>query len=315
MVPQAASNTALLDLRGSQLAVLNPEMPPWVERLTDIDEQALPLETPHGLLVVLSEDTSEANGLLFQLIYRRDPGGVVKINFLNTSYKRAVPEVTLESDGDGLTSKTLALKTPGIRYLVVSASHADALTTLLLSRTGKVKVAQALDARLGDDPVSVFQRHLVTRFAYEDQELFGRIRAELMADSERLSEEEILELEVALEEQPLLAAVSFRIKGVDPAKRVYVEVNGQGPVAAHYTLPDLADPGYVGKLRQSETAMSFQYLEPVVAKAILPGHLWRTGESNSIRIYLSEDHPDVDVSEVQLELKYPWEKFNYILEP
>ncbi|MEM1058126.1 MAG: hypothetical protein AAGK14_02665 [Verrucomicrobiota bacterium] len=313
LVGEAAAHTALLDLRGDELAILNPAPPSWVRALEPLEESVLPLDTPHGLLIELGETVSVGPGVQMQVLLRS--GGTVRINALSASFQRVMPEVAWELEGNGLASRTETLRAEGIRYLIVSGGDPDTLHTMLLSVLGNQRVLKALDTDYGDAPGSMFQRGYAGALRYRDQELFGRIRAELMNGSERLTARDVIEFEIQPEELPLLTVLAFQVRGIDPASHLLVDVNGRGPLLVHYTLPDLADPGYVGRLRPGGDRMSFQYLEPVHAKAVIPEDWLRLEASNTLRIYLPDEHPGVDISEVQLELKYPWSKFTYTLEP
>jgi len=60
--------------------------------------------------------------------------------------------------------------------------------------------------------------------------------------------------------------------------------------------------------------MRFQYTGWVRGQAVLPGKVLHSG-TNQIVVSLAEDGGPIAVRNVELQLKYNWKHFDYILSP
>ena len=173
-------------------------------------------------------------------------------------------------------------------------------------------------------PASVDQRDLVTttfnvtptlRAPAQDSQHFGTVTATLAAETIRIgvTPEEAAGFEFQLEAQPLLALLTFEVATpeVEAAPRVVVNGNDLGPAAL--VMPDLADPGYRGKMQALVPQMQFQYTGWMRAQKIVPATLLRTG-TNDVFILNGGSSPSA-VRATQIQLKYMWEKADYLLKP
>jgi hypothetical protein len=77
-------------------------------------------------------------------------------------------------------------------------------------------------------------------------------------------------------------------------------------------IPDLADPGYRGESESMTTEMHFQYTGWLRAQKVLPVSNLKTGP-NDILIIAGPGTPASAIRATQVQLKYLWEKSDYLL--
>ncbi len=221
-----------------------------------------------------------------------------------------------------LTSEGITIPAEGIDYLEINvpgdgSTLRQALITSLRPKTG----LEAIDfpgepvpsAETGPPSPAPAERE-----EYTDTLRYGRVRAVLdpgviKIDPGFSPEDGTLTFEFELASAPLMAMVTFEILNADPAAPLQAWVNEQtlGPVAVQ--LPDLSDPGYTGIARSLEP-MAFQYAGWVKAQKVIPGRYLRRGE-NRFSIRLPHGNSSVAIRNVEIQLKHPWKKLDYILSP
>ncbi len=91
-------------------------------------------------------------------------------------------------------------------------------------------------------------------------------------------------------------------------------MNGQslGPVSL--ALPDLADPGYRGETERMIDGMRFRYTGWVRAQKLVAGAKLRAG-MNDLVIIGGPATPASAIRATQIQLKYLWDKSDYLLDP
>ena len=117
-----------------------------------------------------------------------------------------------------------------------------------------------------------------------------------------------------LEAEPLIALLTFEVASpqIEAAPEVYV--NGEDIGAASLVLPDLADPGYRGLSLSLLATMKFQYTRGIRAQKIVPASLLKAG-TNDVIILAGAGTSASAIRETQIQLKYLWDKSDYLLEP
>jgi hypothetical protein len=108
--------------------------------------------------------------------------------------------------------------------------------------------------------------------------------------------------------------LTSQVLGTDIAAPPLVRVNGHDPEAATLFLPDLADPGYQGNARENDSLLSFRYTGWLRAQKVIPGE-WLTAGLNTVTLELSNGSEAVAVRSVEVQLKYNWDRFDYVLSP
>jgi hypothetical protein len=88
-------------------------------------------------------------------------------------------------------------------------------------------------------------------------------------------------------------------------------VNGQEVGPANLTLPDLADPGFRESLVKK---MNFHYTGWLRAQKIVPADLLKSG-TNDIIVVNGGETGTAAIRATQIELKYLWDKSDYLLQP
>ena len=156
-----------------------------------------------------------------------------------------------------------------------------------------------------------------TRTHKDDGYLYGVVTARLQgAKAMRLNAADApaTTFEFQLERQPLVAVVSYEVLGATLNASPTVAVNQSPAVASEVYLPDLSDPGYRGETREDNPHMGFRYTGWVHAQKVIPGESLSAG-LNNLTISLSKGSDTVAIRSVQIQLKYNWEKLDYILAP
>ena len=112
----------------------------------------------------------------------------------------------------------------------------------------------------------------------------------------------------------MVAVITYQVLGANIAAPLMVRVNGHDAEASTYYLPDLADPAYQGRARESDSALSFQYTGWLRAQKVIAGESLTPG-LNNVALELSNGTDTVAVRSVEVQLKYNWDKFDYVLTP
>jgi hypothetical protein len=150
----------------------------------------------------------------------------------------------------------------------------------------------------------------------QDKEQFGTVTASLASETIPIgsSAQEGGAFQFGIEAQPLLALLTFEVASprLDAPPQVYVNGENVGPVAV--AMPDLADPGYRGQSESMSGQMHFQYTGWLRAQKILPVTSLKTG-TNDILIISGDGTSPSAIRSTQIQLKYLWEKSDYILQP
>lgn len=148
----------------------------------------------------------------------------------------------------------------------------------------------------------------------EDREQFGTVTATLAPETISIgsSVEKGATFQFPMEAQPLLALLTFEVASpkIDSPPEVYLNRDNLGPVSL--SLPELADPGYRGEMQSLVEHMSFHYTGWVRAQKIIPASKLKIG-SNDMIIVAGPDTPASAIRATQVQLKYLWEKSDYLL--
>jgi hypothetical protein len=150
----------------------------------------------------------------------------------------------------------------------------------------------------------------------QDMEQFGTVKATLAADTVRIGTTlpEGAAFQFGIEAEPLLALLTFEVANprIDTPPEVYV--NGQDVGPATLALPELADPAFRGQTESLVKRMNFHYTGWLHAQKIIPAEILRTG-TNDIVVVNGGETGTAAVRGTQIELKYLWDKSDYLLQP
>jgi hypothetical protein len=150
----------------------------------------------------------------------------------------------------------------------------------------------------------------------EDAEVFGTVTAPLTADTIPIgsSLQNGAAFQFGLEAQPLVALLTFEVASPQIEVPPEIYVNGQDIGPASLVLPDLADPAYRGLSLSLVQTMQFQYTGWVRAQRIVPASILKAG-TNDVIILAGAGTSASAIRETQIQLKYLWDKLDYLLEP
>jgi hypothetical protein len=148
----------------------------------------------------------------------------------------------------------------------------------------------------------------------EDVENFGTVTATLSADPIRIDGEtqESAAFQFPIEAQPLTALLTFEIANpsIDAPPEVYLNGQDVGPVSL--TLPDLADPAYRGEMEALTPQMHFHYTGWLRAQKIVPATMFKVG-ANDLVVANAAGSGSSAIRATQIQLKYIWDKSDYLL--
>jgi len=150
--------------------------------------------------------------------------------------------------------------------------------------------------------------------AEADVERFGTVTATLASEAIRFgASPQSAAFEFGIESVPLLAVLSFEVStvAIDSPPEVFLNGTSLGP--ASLTLPDLSDPGYRGEAERLVGPMRFRYTGWVRAQKLIPGQYLRAG-ANDLRVTGAPGTTDSAMRATQIQLKYLWEKSDYLLQ-
>jgi hypothetical protein len=149
----------------------------------------------------------------------------------------------------------------------------------------------------------------------QDLEHFGTVTATLSSETIPIGADAQhgATFEFGIESQPLLALLTFEVASprVDSPPEVYVNGEDVGP--ATLTLPELADPAYLGQVESLLKEMHFQYTGWLRAQKLIPVSDLKVG-SNSVIILGGAATSTSAIRGTQVQLKYLWEKSDYLLQ-
>ncbi|HST31425.1 MAG TPA: hypothetical protein VLK27_11375 [Chthoniobacterales bacterium] len=148
----------------------------------------------------------------------------------------------------------------------------------------------------------------------QDTERFGTVTATLASEAIQMGPdaEHAATFQFPIEQQPLMALLTFEVASprVDSPPQVYV--NSEDVGTATLTLPELADPGYRGESESMIKGMHFQYTGWLRAQKLIPVSSLKVG-ANDVMIIAGPETSASAVRGTQVQLKYLWEKSDYLL--
>jgi len=149
----------------------------------------------------------------------------------------------------------------------------------------------------------------------QDLEHFGTVTATLASDTVPVGSDAQrgAVFQFGIESQPLLALLTFEVASprIDSPPEVYV--NGEDIGAATFTLPELADPAYRGQMESLLKEMRFQYTGWLRTQKLIPVSNLKVG-TNDVTILSGSATPTSAIRGTQIQLKYLWEKSDYLLQ-
>jgi len=150
----------------------------------------------------------------------------------------------------------------------------------------------------------------------QDMENFGTVTATLAPETIHLGAQIDggATFQFGIERQPLLAMLTFEVASAQIGSPPEVYLNGQDIGPATLMLPELSDPAYRGEIEALLSQMRFRYTGWLRAQKIVPVSNLKAGD-NELTIANAAGTATSAVRAAQIQLKYLWEKSDYILRP
>ncbi len=188
---------------------------------------------------------------------------------------------------------------------------------VFLTWVGSTHVLQADDFPSDERVRHPFGGLAAARIPHDDTFLYGVVTAGLQDDKPLVLKPNGMAgatFQFELEQRPLFAIVTYEVLGATVGAPPVISVNGGPQGSSELHLPDLSDPGYQGESEEGKSEMTFRYTGWVSAQKTIPGDALVAG-LNNLRLELSSGSKPVAVRTVSIQLKYNWEKLDYLLSP
>jgi hypothetical protein len=323
----AAAASAWLDLRQNAKDGAVQSAPGWVEAITLIAGEKQPRADSVSIItaarknltvfrVRVKKPDDNYNLLYVRLFFNDRPDmrpEVVAWDASRSQLLRFGPlgvGIELESSDSCLVPmegvRNIDIEVPGDGMNVRSA-YLQWMTTNQLARNG---------SNSDSDMPQPFSPALPLRMSTQDVERFGTVTATLSPDTIRIGSaaQDAAVFQFPMEAQPLVALISFEIAQPRISSPPEIIVNGNDVGPAALMLPQLADPGYRGEMRALMHAMDFEYTGWIRAQKIVPASALQAG-NNVVNVINGVGARGSAIRSTQIELKYLWDKSDYILKP
>lgn len=312
------TGNAWIDLRQNAKAGAVQSVPNWVEAVTFIPADT---RTDPGALNVfrirLARPSDHSAILFFRLFFNDQTAVHPEIVAWDESGSQILRSGPIGLGIDLESSESVMIPMHGITTIDVEVpGDGNSVRGVYLEWMTSSELAHSARVGSQDAVPAPFAATLPLHAPTEDSAEFGTVTALLSADLVRIgpTADQGAVFEFGIESQPLLALITFEIANPRVDSPPEIIVNGQNLGPASLTMPGLADPGYRGEMRRLVSQMQFQYTGWLRAQKIVPASALHAG-TNDIAIVNGTDAPNAVIRATQVQLKYLWEKSDYILKP
>ena len=319
MSEQPTSFSVWLDLNVlSRPGAAKPAMPIWFESFQNEPVAAKDGEPPRTVYRLrLRRMPSLHRELLVRVFFDDLPGLQPAVSAWTESGRELFHSPTM-GVGAGLpTNETLIVPLDGADYIDIAVpGDGGSVRGVFASSVKDAVTKQTLDFKAVAEMQDPFGNLPAAQPGEDDAKLYGRVKATVDTGIVSLSRrgDTSGQWQFELTAQPLTAVVTFEVLNADLASPPVVTANSGEPGYASVHWPDLSDPGFRGESRPLEPAMRFQYTGWLRAQFVVPGNLLHSGQ-NAVNIGLGGDSGGIAIRNVELQLKYNWKHFDYILTP
>jgi len=315
---QSAAQSAWIDLRQHPRAASRPQSAPdWVEAVNMTSATGVDGAPRTVFRIRVSRPGNDYRIVFFRLFFDDEANARPEIVAWDELGSQVLRSGELGT-GIGLPSSdsvmipmnqvsTLDVEVPGDGK-TIRAAYLDWMTSS--------EVVHPVNAEHRDIIPEPFSSMPPLHSPEQDVEHFGTVTATLAKETIPMGSDaaHAAVFQFGIEEQPLLALMTFEVASprIDSPPEVYVNGEDLGP--ASISLPDLADPAYRGQSESLLKGMNFQYTGWVRAQKLVPVGNLKVG-TNEVIILSGAGGPASAVRGTQVQLKYPWEKSDYLLQP
>jgi hypothetical protein len=312
------SGNAWIDLRQNAKPGAVQSVPDWVEAVTFIPPDAQTnAAAPSVFRIRLARPGGHASVLFFRLFFNDQTSARPEIVAWDESGSQLLRSGPLGTGIDLESSESVMIPMHGITTIDVEVpGDGNSVRGAYLEWMSSSEMVHPPSAGSQDVIPKPFAATLALHAPAQDSEEFGAVTASLSADLIRIGStaSEAAAFEFGLESQPLLALITFEIASPRIDSPPEVIANGENVGIVSLVLPELADPGYRGEMRNIVSQMQFQYTGWLRAQKIVPVSALHAG-TNNITIINGPNAASAVIRATQIQLKYLWDKSDYILKP
>jgi hypothetical protein len=315
----AAPDSAWLDLRQIESSHATTQAaPPWVESVSFVSKQRNPEAPAHSTFRIrINRPNEDCQILLFRLFFDDNPKTAPELIAWDESGSQVLRSGSL-GEGTGLPT-SVSTVVPMIGVTAIDLEVPGDGRSIRGAYLDWMKTTTVMSPIHADHPKLVakqFETATPLKITTEDAELYGTVTAPLAHGTIPIgpSVKESASFQFDVESRPLVALLSFELASpqIDAAPEIYVNGTDLGVVSL--VLPDLADPGYRGLSRSLLDDMKFQYTGWVRGQITIPGSVLKAGTNNVIMM-AAAGTPRSALRGPQIQLKYLWDKADYLLLP
>ncbi len=314
-----APDSAWLDLRQIESSQATTQAAPaWVESVSFVSNQRNP-EAParSTFRIRIKRPNDDCQILLFRLFFDDNPKTQPELIAWDESGSQVLHSGSL-GEGTGLpTSVSTVVPMIGVTAIDLDVpGNGHSIRGAYLDWMKTTTVMSPIHAEHRELVAKQFETAAPLKVTAKDAELFGTVTAPLAHGTIPIgpSVKESASFQFDLEARPLVALLSFELASpqIDAAPEIYV--NGADLGVVSLVLPDLADPGYRGLSRSLLDDMKFQYTGWLRGQITIPGSVLKAG-TNNVTVMAAAGTPHSALRGPQIQLKYLWDKSDYLLLP
>jgi hypothetical protein len=317
-LPQPFVQSAWLDLRQKAPGNATPqEVPRWVETISLVPQPAREGVAQRTVFRIrITRPDRGLQMLLFRLFFDDKPEQRPTITVWDESGTQVIRSAPLGAGIDLPSSDTILLPMIGASCIdvevpgdgkTVRGAFMDWMTTRQVAHPSAAEPRQVIP-----EPFAAAAPLQARPYDFEN---FGAVTAMLAAETIRIgaSVQQGASFQFGLETQPLVALITFEVSSARIDSPPEIFVNGQNIGPAAMTLPDLADPAYRGETARLIDGMRFHYTGWMRAQKLVPASHLRGG-TNDLVIIGGPGTPVSAIRATQIQLKYVWDKSDYLLQ-
>jgi hypothetical protein len=314
---QSTAESAWIDLRQRPSATSRPQSAPsWVEAVNMTSTTGAD-GTPRSVFRIrVGRPAGDYQVIFFRLFFDDNANARPELVAWDESGSQVLRSGELGS-GVGLpSSDSVMIPMSGISTLDIEVpGDGKTIRGAYLDWMTSSEIVHPLNAEHRDIIPEPFSSLPPLHSPEQDLEHFGTVTATLSSETISIGPDaqQGAVFQFGIESQPLLALLTFEVASprVDSPPEVYI--NGENVGAATLTLPELADPGYRGKMESLLKEMHFQYTGWLRAQKLIPVGNLKVG-TNDMIITSGSATSTSAIRGAQVQLKYLWEKSDYLLQ-
>lgn len=312
------SGNAWIDLRQNAKPGSVQHVSKWVEAVTFTPGDTQTEPAAHSVFRIrLARPSGHSAILFFRLFFNDQTAAKPEIVAWDESGSQVLRSGPLGTGIDLESSESVMIPMHGATTVDVEVpGDGNSIRGAYLEWMISSEVAHTASVGSQDAVPQPFATTLPLHAPTEDSEEFGTVTASLSTDMIRIgpTPEQSALFEFGIESQPLLALITFEIANPRIDSPPEVIANGQNIGAVSLIMPGLADPGYRGEMHRMVDQMQFQYTGWLRVQKIVPASALHSG-TNNIAIVNGPDAAAAVIRATQVQLKYLWDKSDYILKP